>query len=116
MSTIVNIWQNMPLSKRRERYDEDYSEIACCCESWSSSFDEINGVCPECGRIIPMDQQKQMREMLDPKWNDYRDPNTAMYKKESAYDPNNDRVGKTVVLIIVVLVIIVIIAIANAGK
>jgi predicted nucleic acid-binding Zn ribbon protein len=86
------------------------------CKYCGAALPTKGGVCPECGRIIPMDQQKQMREMLDPKWNDYRDPNTAMYKKESAYDPNNDRVGKTVVLIIVVLVIIVIIAIANAGK
>ena len=83
------------------------------CKYCGAALPTKGGVCPECGRIIPMDQQKQMREMLDPKWNDYRNKDTAMYKKESAYDPNNDRVGKIVVLIVVVLIIIIIIAAAS---
>ncbi len=86
------------------------------CKYCGAALPTKGGICPECGRIIPMDQQKQMREMLDPKWNEYRNPDTAMYKKESAYDPNADKIGKMVVLIIVVIVIIVIIAIAGAGK
>ena len=85
------------------------------CKYCGAALPTKGGICPECGRIIPMDQQKQMREMLDPKWNEYRDPNTAMYKKESAYDPN-DKMGKAIVLIVVVLVVLIIIAIAKAGS
>ena len=83
------------------------------CKYCGAALPTKGGVCPECGRIIPMDQQKQMREMLDPRWNDYRNKDTAMYKKETAYDPNNDRTGKIVVLIVVVLIIIIIIAAAS---
>ena len=86
------------------------------CKYCGAALPTKGGICPECGRIIPMDQQKQMREMLDPKWNEYRNKDTAMYKKESAYDPNNDKMGKAVVLVIVVIVVIIILAIANAGK
>ena len=84
------------------------------CKYCGAALPTKGGICPECGRIIPMDQQKQMREMLDPKWNEYRDPNTAMYKKESAYDPN-DKMGKAIVLIVVVLIVLIIIAIAKAA-
>ena len=86
------------------------------CKYCGAALPTKGGICPECGRIIPMDQQKQMREMLDPKWNEYRNKDTAMYKKESAYDPNNDKMGKAVVLVIVVIVVIIILAIANASK
>ena len=85
------------------------------CKYCGAALPTKGGICPECGRIIPMDQQKQMREMLDPKWNEYRNKDTAMYKQEKAYDPNNDRIGKTIVLIVVVLIVLVIIAVANAG-
>ena len=37
------------------------------CKYCGAALPTKGGICPECGRIIPMDQQKQMREMLDPK-------------------------------------------------
>ena len=71
--------------------------------------------CPGCGKMIPMDQQRQMREMLDPRWNDFRSQDTAFYKSES----NNDsRAGKknvgVIVLILVVLIILLFIVLKGA--
>ena len=71
--------------------------------------------CPGCGKMIPMDQQRQMREMLDPRWNDFRSQDTAFYKSES----NNDsRAGKknvgVIVLILIVLLILLFIALKGA--
>ena len=65
--------------------------------------------------MIPMDQQRQMREMLDPRWNDFRSQDTAFYKSES----NNDsRAGKknvgVIVLILVVLIILLFIVLKGA--
>lgn len=71
--------------------------------------------CPGCGKMIPMDQQRQMREMLDPRWNDFRSQDTAFYKSES----NNDsRAGKknvgVIVLILIVLLILLFIVLKGA--
>ena len=65
--------------------------------------------------MIPMDQQRQMREMLDPRWNDFRSQDTAFYKSES----NNDsRAGQknigVIVLILIVLIILLFIALKGA--
>ena len=67
--------------------------------------------------MIPINQQKEMRQMLDPRWNDFRSQDTAFYKSES----NNDsRAGKKntgiIVLAIVVLLIILAIVIRGAGN
>lgn len=71
--------------------------------------------CPGCGKMIPMDQQRQIREMLDPRWNDFRSQDTAFYKSES----NNDsRAGKknvgVIVLILIVLIILLFIVLKGA--
>ena len=52
------------------------------CKYCGAALPTKGGVCPDCGRMIPMDQQKQMREILDPRWNEYRNKDTALYKKE----------------------------------
>lgn len=78
------------------------------CKYCGAALPTKGGVCPSCGRMIPMDQQKQMREMLDPKWNQYRNKDTALYKKEKAYNPD-ERLGKMIVLIIVTMAILLIV-------
>jgi uncharacterized membrane protein YvbJ len=84
------------------------------CKYCGAALPTKGGTCPQCGRMIPMDQKKMMREMLDPRWNDYRDPNTAMYKEKRAND-DNARLGKIIVVVIIIVLIIIAIAIANAG-
>ncbi len=82
------------------------------CKYCGAALPTKGGVCPGCGKMIPMDQQRQMHEMLDPRWNEYRNKNTALYKKEKAYNPD-ERLGKMIVLIIVVVVILIIVALSR---
>ena len=87
------------------------------CKYCGHGLPTSGGKCPGCGRMIPINQQKEMRQMLDPRWNDFRSQDTAFYKSES----NNDsRAGKKntgiIVLAIVVLLIILAIVIRGAGN
>lgn len=75
------------------------------------------GVCPGCGKMIPISQQKEMRQMLDPRWNDYRNKDTAFYKSASNNDNVDKKIGNAVVLIIGAILLIIIIAlIKGAGN
>ena len=84
------------------------------CKYCGAALPTKGGVCPECGRMIPMPQQIEMRKMLDPKWNEYRNMNTADYKKASnndSYAGNSDaKVGKIIVIAIIVVIILIIMA------
>ena len=87
------------------------------CKYCGHGLPTSGGKCPGCGRMIPINQQKEMRQMLDPRWNDFRSQDTAFYKSES----NNDsRAGKKntgiIVLAIIVLLIILAIVIRGAGN
>ena len=87
------------------------------CKYCGHGLPTSGGKCPGCGRMIPINQQKEMRQMLDPRWNDFRSQDTAFYISES----NNDsRAGKKntgiIVLAIVVLLIILAIVIRGAGN
>lgn len=87
------------------------------CKYCGHGLPTSGGKCPGCGKMIPVNQQKEMRQMLDPRWNDFRSQDTAFYKSES----NNDsRAGKKntgiIVLAIVVLLIILAIVIRGAGN
>ena len=65
------------------------------CRYCGAGLPSKGGACPSCGRMIPFDQQKMMRDMLDPQLNAYRNKDTAMYKKESA--SNNIDIGKIII-------------------
>ena len=81
------------------------------CKYCGASLPSKGGTCPNCGKLIPMDQIRERREMLDPRLNEYRDMNTAMYKSNQAYDDNKDKkVGIIIVVIIVLLLALLIIA------
>ena len=87
------------------------------CKYCGHGLPTSGGKCPGCGKMIPINQQKEMRQMLDPRWNDFRSQDTSFYKSES----NNDsRAGKKntgiIVLAIVVLLIILAIVIRGAGN
>ena len=82
------------------------------CKYCGAALPTKGGVCPECGKMIPISQQKEMKDMLDPRWNQYRNKDTAMYKSASNTD-GDAKIGKAIVFIIAVLLIILIIAIAR---
>ncbi len=84
------------------------------CKYCGAALPTSGGTCPECGRMIPMDQKKAMREMLDPKWNEYRDPNTAMYKEKRASD-SNAKLGKIIVIFVLIIIVLIIIALVNGS-
>ena len=78
------------------------------CKYCGAALPTSGGVCPECGRMIPISQQKEMREMLDPRWNDYRNKQTAYYKTNQ--NTNNDaKLGKYILLVIAIIIIFIII-------
>ena len=81
------------------------------CKYCGAALPTKGGTCPNCGRMIPMDQKKIMRELLDPKWNEYRDQNTAMYKSASNTDGENARLGKMIAIMLFVMVGIIVIVV-----
>lgn len=86
------------------------------CKYCGHGLPTSGGACPGCGKMIPISQQKEMRKMLDPRWNDYRNKDTAMYKSASNTD-SDKKIGNAIVLIIgVILVIILIAIIKGAGN
>ncbi len=85
------------------------------CKYCGAALPTKGGVCPECGRMIPISQQKEMQQMLDPKWNLYRNKDTAMYKSSSNTD-GDAKIGKAIMFIIIVIVVIILIAIVKGGS
>ncbi len=85
------------------------------CKYCGAALPTSGGVCPGCGRMIPISQQKEMKEMLDPRWNQYRNKDTAFYKSNS-YDSEKKKTNKPLLFIIaVILVILLIIIIKGLG-
>lgn len=82
------------------------------CRYCGAGLPSQGGVCPNCGRMIPMDQQKEMKQILDPKWNQFRSKDTALYKKESNTD-NDAKIGKYIIIIIAIIIILIIIGIVK---
>ncbi len=80
------------------------------CKYCGAALPTKGGVCPSCGKMIPISQQKEMRELLDPRWNQYRNKDTAFYKSASNND-NDAKIGKSIALIIGIILVIIIIAI-----
>lgn len=81
------------------------------CKYCGAALPTTGGVCKECGRMIPIDQLREIKEQLDPNWNKYRNQDTAFYKKETAYDDN--KTGKIAVLLILAVLILIIILIVK---
>ena len=80
------------------------------CKYCGGALPTKGGVCPNCGKIIPVTQQKQMKKKLDHKWNQYRNKNTSIYKEESN-DNQDTKIGKTIMIIIFIIIAIIILAI-----
>lgn len=81
------------------------------CKFCGAALPTQGGVCPECGRMIPISQQKDMRDMLDPRWNQYRNKDTALYKSASNDEQNDAKIGKAVMLIVGVIILLILLAI-----
>ncbi len=84
------------------------------CKYCGAALPTKGGVCPECGRMIPISQQKEMNSVLDPRWNMYRNKDTAMYKSMSNEDKDK-KLGKVLVLIIIIVVAIILIMVFKGG-
>ena len=87
------------------------------CKYCGHGLPTSGGKCPGCGKMIPISQQKEMREMLDPKWNQFRSQDTAFYKSESNNDSRakNKNIG-IYILILIVLIILLVIVLKGAGN
>ena len=81
----------------------------CNCRYCGAALPTMGGHCPNCGRMIPMDQQQMLKSMIDPTWNMYRNKDTAMYKKEN--NGSDEKIGKQVMIILLIVVVIIVIAI-----
>ena len=86
------------------------------CKYCGAALPTRGGVCPECGKMIPIPQQTEMRKMLDPRWNQYRDKNTAQYKSASNNDTvaKDTKTGKVLVFAILLIIILIIIAVTKS--
>lgn len=82
------------------------------CKYCGASLPSQGGHCPECGRMIPISQMKDMKAMLNPSLNQYHNKDTAFYKKETAYN-GDAKIGKIVMIVITIIILFVIVAIAK---
>lgn len=82
------------------------------CKYCGASLPTKGGHCPSCGRMIPIDQQKEIRQMIDPKWNTYRNKDTAFYKQH-AINNQDEKNGKIIFIILAILIIIIIIIVCK---
>lgn len=82
------------------------------CKYCGAALPSKGGHCPECGKMIPISQMKDMKAMLDPRLNQYHNPDTAFYKSQSSYD-GDTKIGKIVVVIIAIIILFIIIALIN---
>ncbi len=88
------------------------------CKYCGHGLPTSGGKCPGCGKMIPINQQKEMRQMLDPRWNQYRNKDTAFYKSASNNDNYNKdkKIGNMIVIIIGVLLLIILISIIKGAS
>lgn len=75
------------------------------CKYCGASLKTSGGHCPSCGKMIPIDQQREIKRMMDPKWNLYRNKDTAFYKRNQNQD---EKIGKIIFLFLAILIIIII--------
>ncbi len=86
------------------------------CKYCGHGLPSRGGKCPGCGRMIPMDQLRDMRTMLDPRLNEYRNQDTAFYKSASNNDAVDKKIGNAIVLIVAVIIIIILIIIIKGAS
>lgn len=46
----IGMFDTLNIEERRKIYNETLDDIIGCCDYYSYSFEEMDGVCPECGR------------------------------------------------------------------
>ncbi len=88
------------------------------CKYCGHGLPSSGGACPGCGKMIPISQQKEMREMLDPRWNQYRNKDTAFYKSASNNDSyaSDSKLGKKILIIIGIVLLFLLILIINGAS
>jgi hypothetical protein len=89
------------------------------CKYCGHALPTKGGACPGCGKMIPISQQKEMKQMLDPRWNQFRSMDTAFYKSASNNDSlaNDKKLGNIIVIgVAVIILFIIIMAVKGAGN
>lgn len=89
------------------------------CKYCGHALPTKGGACPGCGKMIPISQQKEMKQMLDPRWNQFRSRDTAFYKSASNNDSlaNDKKLGNIIVIVVAVIILfIIIMAVKGAGN
>ena len=81
------------------------------CKYCGAALPTKGGVCPGCGKMIPIGQQKEMKKFLDPRWNQFRNINTAFYKSNN--NEAKKRLNKPLIFIIIIILIILLIIIVK---
>ena len=77
------------------------------CKYCGCALPTSSGHCPSCGRLIPMDQLVKLKQMNDPKWNDYKNKDTAFYKTNQHEKPTNKALLVIIIIILVILLIVI---------
>ncbi|MGM9834951.1 MAG: hypothetical protein ACI31M_04160 [Bacilli bacterium] len=78
------------------------------CKYCHTAIPSKTGICPNCGRMASSEQMQILKDFnKNSGWDRYSNPNTSMYKKESAHEQN-----KIIGIILVPLVILILIVIA----
>ena len=77
------------------------------CKYCGAAIPTALGHCPNCGRIMPVDQLTRHQQMIDPKWNEYRSKDTSLYKTNQ----HEKKTNKALLVIIIIILVIILIVI-----
>ena len=77
------------------------------CKYCGAALPTNGGNCPNCGRMIPIDQMTRHRQMLDPKWNEYKNKDTAFYKTNQTVKKTNKPLLVIIIILLVILLIVI---------
>lgn len=78
------------------------------CKYCGASLPTRGGHCLQCGKMIPLDQQKSIKKTIEPKWNQYRNKDTVFYKR---YQKKDEKIGKIIFLFLAILISVITIVI-----
>lgn len=78
------------------------------CKYCGAALPTTGGHCPNCGKIIPIDQMVKQKQAIDPKWNEYKNKDTSFYKTNQHEKKTNKALLVIIIIILVILLIVMI--------
>lgn len=76
------------------------------CKYCGNALPSNGGHCPNCGRMIPVDQMIRLRQMTDPKFNEYKNQNTSFYKQNNQSKQTNKPLLVIIIIILLILLLV----------